>query len=174
MRGRVPPTAPAPLDEASPGRSGVGWGLWLGILAVLCLSVAGGLFLLASGDTDGGDQASGAGATSAATAPPTKDDAPSTRPSDPARPTSSQPVPTVTVTRTAQPTDLTDCGDGAFAAGTASCPFAISVAAAYRASGGSRTLTDVYSPVTELYYDLTCVGTAPTECRVGRARILIY
>ncbi len=145
------------------------------MLAVVCLSVGGGLFLLTLDRADDAGQDSVAGATHPASAPPTLEAGPSASPSDAAGPISPEPAPTITVTQTAPPpTELTDCGDGAFAAGTASCPFAITVAAAYRASGGSGTLTDVYSPVTELYYDLTCTGTAPAECRVGRARILIY
>ena len=61
-----------------------------------------------------------------------------------------------------------------FAGGTASCPFALAVAEAFRLSGGSGQLTDVFSSVTGLYYDLTCSGQAPVECVVGRARIYIY
>lgn len=67
-----------------------------------------------------------------------------------------------------------DCGGNVFAEGTASCPFAQAVAASFRSSGGSAELTDVYSPVAGVYYDLTCSGQAPVECVVGRARILIY
>lgn len=145
--------------------------VFVGILAV------GGVLLLA---TRGSDQPAAAAATKSA------DDQPQTM-----EPTT--PAPTVTVTKKAAPKPRVtvtvkpappavprapggakSCGNNVYAGGTASCPFALNVADAYRSSNGARYLYDVYSPSTGRFYDVTCDGVSPATCRVGRAIIYVY
>ena len=49
--------------------------------------------------------------------------------------------------------ELTSCGGGTYAGADTSCPFALNVEAAYSGTGGDYA----YSPVTGLWYDMTCV-----------------
>ena len=82
---------------------------------------------------------------------------------------SSNPEPTI-----APPPDSRMCSSDVFAAGTASCPFALAVAEAFRSSNGAQTLSNIYSPATGKSYDVTCRGLGPTTCQTGRATIYIY
>lgn len=65
----------------------------------------------------------------------------------------------------------TDCGGGVSANANTSCPFALSVAETYRASGGETTI-DVFSPVTDTIYTMTCTGAAPVVCRGGNNAVV--
>jgi hypothetical protein len=94
----------------------------------------------------------------------------------------SEPHPTVTVTATVVPSGAgvvapagsRMCSGQVFAAGTASCPFALVVGEAVRTSNGAGRLSQVYSPTTGKFYDVTCEGSRPTTCRTGRATIYVY
>jgi hypothetical protein len=154
-----------------PRRGGPGWLAWLALGVVGLMFVGGGLLLLFTGTGSSPDEALTSGASQTPT--PT-----------PAVTVTEEPDPAPTVTETEEkaqsedpgPTqgERKDCGESVYASGTASCPFALAVAEAFRYSGGSRYLTDVYSPVTGQYYDLSCTGLAPVTCVVGRARVSIY
>ena len=74
----------------------------------------------------------------------------------------------------AAPLDSRMCSSEVFAAGTASCPFALAAAEAFRSSNGAQTLSNIYSPVTGKSHDVTCSGLGPTTCQTGRATIYIY
>lgn len=68
---------------------------------------------------------------------------------------------------------MTDCGGGISAGASTSCPFARNVAATFADSGGSDVI-EVWSPVTERYYTMTCSGAMPTVCTGGNgARVEI-
>lgn len=165
-------------------------------LAVLLVLVIGGIaaFALLGGDdsdntaTDTSTSASTSESESTASASitPTTPTAPVTQTVTP-RPTVTvtkkpkvTPRPTVTVTKEPDPVETQeqssaiDCGNDIWADGTASCPFAGNVAQAWYDSGGASTLYDVYSPVTDQYYDLDCWGSQPVTCTVGRAIIFFY
>lgn len=68
---------------------------------------------------------------------------------------------------------MTDCGGGISAGASTSCPFARNVASTFSESGGSDVI-EVWSPVTERYYTMTCSGAMPTVCTGGNgARVEI-
>ena len=82
------------------------------------------------------------------------------------------PTPTVTVTHTepapAPVTNYQDCGSGVVAVGPTSCPFALSVADRFNASGGAYYLPNVYSPATGGTYDMYCDRSYyPVVCTGG-------
>jgi hypothetical protein len=74
-------------------------------------------------------------------------------------------VPTPTYTPSPTPSGG-GCGEGVTATGSASCPFALNIAAQYRSSPSS-VLYDVYSPVTGQTYDVSCSGSSPVTCTGG-------
>lgn len=164
-----------PTDSQS-RRSGPGWFAWVAMGALGLLLGGGALLLLFTRSGSGGDVDAAAATTLPQPAPiatVTENPTPTPAVTVTVNPT---PTPTVTVTKESggNPGSDKDCGSSVYAGGTASCPFALSVAEAFRDSGGNRFLEDVYSPVTGLYYDLTCSGQAPVTCVVGRARVSIY
>lgn len=68
---------------------------------------------------------------------------------------------------------MTDCGGGISAGSSTSCPFARNVASTFADSGGADVI-EVWSPVTERYYTMTCSGAMPTVCTGGNgARVEI-
>lgn len=64
-----------------------------------------------------------------------------------------------------------DCGGGVSVNANTSCPFGLNVADAYRASGG-ETVIEVFSPVTDRTYTMTCTGSSPVVCRGGNNAVV--
>ena len=58
------------------------------------------------------------------------------------------------------------CGDGLSVNSVTSCPFAQNVRSAYASSGGSSSI-EVYSPVTDTTYRMSCGGSVPVICTGG-------
>ena len=71
----------------------------------------------------------------------------------------------------AQP-QMTACDGNVSAAANTSCAFALNVESAYYASGGGYSTVNVYSPVTGLYYGMTCTPGVPTVCRGGNSAVV--
>jgi len=71
----------------------------------------------------------------------------------------------------AQP-QMTPCDGNVSAGANTSCAFALSVESAYYASGGGYSTVSVYSPVTGLYYGMTCTPGVPTVCRGGNSAVV--
>jgi hypothetical protein len=69
------------------------------------------------------------------------------------------------------PSSAERCREGVYAAGSASCLFAINIARSYR-ENPSPALRDVYSPVTGLYYEVGCQQGDITVCRGSRTSIV--
>jgi hypothetical protein len=65
----------------------------------------------------------------------------------------------------------TNCGGGVSVNANTSCPFGLNVAETYRASGG-QTVIEVFSPVTDRTYTMTCTGAAPVVCRGGNNAVV--
>lgn len=65
----------------------------------------------------------------------------------------------------------TDCGGGVSVNANTSCPFGLNVAETYRASGGATSI-EVFSPVTDRTYTMTCTGAAPVVCRGGNNAVV--
>lgn len=67
------------------------------------------------------------------------------------------------------------CDGGLTAGSHTSCAFASNVRSAYEQSGGSgdRTL-DVYSPVTNRTYSMTCTGGEPHVCTGGNDAAVFF
>jgi hypothetical protein len=65
----------------------------------------------------------------------------------------------------------TNCGGGVSVNANTSCPFGLNVAETYRASGGA-TVIEVFSPVTDRTYTMTCTGAAPVVCRGGNNAVV--
>lgn len=65
----------------------------------------------------------------------------------------------------------TDCGGGVSVNASTSCPFGLNVAETYRASGG-ETVIEVFSPVTDRTYTMTCTGAGPVVCRGGNNAVV--
>jgi hypothetical protein len=63
------------------------------------------------------------------------------------------------------------CGGGVSVNANTSCPFGLNVAETYRASGG-ETVIEVFSPVTDRSYTMTCTGAAPVVCRGGNNAVV--
>jgi hypothetical protein len=63
------------------------------------------------------------------------------------------------------------CGDGISVNAATSCPFARNVASEYRSSGGSSVI-EVFSPVTQRTYTMSCSGGVPTVCRGGNNAVV--
>jgi len=61
----------------------------------------------------------------------------------------------------------TSCGGNVSAGPNTTCSFALNVAAEYLTQGGGTRTVDVYSPVTNRYYSMSCVAGVPTVCRGG-------
>jgi hypothetical protein len=60
----------------------------------------------------------------------------------------------------------TPCSEGVSAGPATSCEFALNVAATYYQSGGASSI-DVYSPVTERTYRMSCTSGSPHTCTGG-------
>ena len=71
----------------------------------------------------------------------------------------------------AQP-QMTACDGNVSAGANTSCPFALNVESAYYASGGGYSTVSVYSPVTGLYYAMTCTPGVPTVCSGGNNAVV--
>jgi len=71
------------------------------------------------------------------------------------------------------PSGATSCADDVYAGPNTSCEFARNVAANYYGSGRSTNI-DVYSPVTNKNYVMTCTGSSPTVCRGGNNASVIF
>jgi hypothetical protein len=69
----------------------------------------------------------------------------------------------------------TDCGDGVFAGGNTSCPFAKNVHEAYFAVPGDSVEVEAFSPVTGQTYTMACVRTGDTvTCRGGKQAVVTF
>lgn len=62
---------------------------------------------------------------------------------------------------------MTSCGGNLSAGPGTTCAFAFNVESGYYDNGGGNSRFDVYSPVTGLYYTMTCIPGVPTVCRGG-------
>jgi cell division septation protein DedD len=71
----------------------------------------------------------------------------------------------------AQP-QTTSCDANVSAGANTTCAFALNVESAYYASGGGYSTVSVYSPVTGLYYTMTCTPGVPTVCRGGNNAVV--
>jgi septal ring factor EnvC (AmiA/AmiB activator) len=71
----------------------------------------------------------------------------------------------------AQP-QMTTCDANVSAGPNTSCAFALSVESDYYASGGGYSTVSVYSPVTGLYYTMTCTPGVPTVCTGGNNAVV--
>jgi septal ring factor EnvC (AmiA/AmiB activator) len=71
----------------------------------------------------------------------------------------------------AQP-QTTSCDANVSAGANTTCAFALNVESAYYASGGGYSTVSVYSPVTGLYYGMTCTPGVPTVCRGGNNAVV--
>jgi hypothetical protein len=71
----------------------------------------------------------------------------------------------------AQP-QMTSCDSNVSAAANTTCAFALNVESAYYASGGGYSTVSVYSPVTGLYYAMTCTPGVPSVCRGGNNAVV--
>jgi len=63
------------------------------------------------------------------------------------------------------------CGDGLSVNSATSCPFARAVRDAFEGSGGASQV-EVFSPVTQQSYTMTCSGGVPTICRGGNGAVV--
>lgn len=69
---------------------------------------------------------------------------------------------------------VTDCGDGVSAGNSAtSCPFARNVAGEWGSNGGGSSVIEVYSPVTQRFYTMTCTGSSPVRCAGGNGAVVL-
>ena len=68
---------------------------------------------------------------------------------------------------------ITSCGGNLSAGANTTCAFAYNVENSYYQSGGGYSTFAVYSPVTGLYYTMTCTPGVPTVCRGGN-NALVY
>jgi hypothetical protein len=68
---------------------------------------------------------------------------------------------------------ITSCGGNLSAGASTTCAFAYNVENSYYQSGGGYSTFAVYSPVTGLYYTMTCTPGVPTVCRGGN-NALVY
>jgi PBP1b-binding outer membrane lipoprotein LpoB len=66
----------------------------------------------------------------------------------------------------------TSCNGNVSAAANTTCAFALNVESAYYSSGGGYSTVSVYSPVTGLYYAMTCTPGVPTVCRGGNNAVV--
>src|ERR1035437_5420407 len=71
----------------------------------------------------------------------------------------------------AQP-QMTSCDGNVSAGPNTTCVFALNVESAYYASGGGYSTVSVYSPVTGLYYAMTCTPGVPTVCSGGNNAVV--
>jgi septal ring factor EnvC (AmiA/AmiB activator) len=67
---------------------------------------------------------------------------------------------------------MTSCGGNLSAGPSTTCAFASNVENNYYADGGGNSRFDVYSPVTGLYYTMTCIPGVPTVCRGGNNAVV--
>lgn len=63
------------------------------------------------------------------------------------------------------------CGDGLSVNSVTSCPFARAVRDRYESSNGASVI-EVFSPVTQRSYTMTCSGGVPTVCRGGNGAVV--
>lgn len=146
---QIRPVAPPPGKPPAPQGGGSGPSLRVilgGVLAVL--AVAGGVYAFTSLGTpsdDDGDAGNGGGNGSGKVPP-----------------------------RPQLPPYREACGNDVYAAGTASCSFSRNIAAQYRDSP-NPVLYDVYSPETELTYEVACEGSKLIKCTGGvSAKVYFY
>jgi hypothetical protein len=71
----------------------------------------------------------------------------------------------------AQP-QTTSCDGNVSAGANTTCAFALNVESAYYAAGGGYSTISVYSPVTGLYYGMTCTPGVPTVCSGGNNAVV--
>jgi hypothetical protein len=64
------------------------------------------------------------------------------------------------------------CDGNVSAGGNTTCAFAVNVESTYYRNGGGYATFDVYSPVTGLYYTMTCAPGVPTVCRGGNNAVV--
>jgi len=84
------------------------------------------------------------------------------------------PATTTGLTSTGASSAGRSCGDGVTANSVTSCPFALRVKAAYTNQGGPSV--DVYSPVTQRTYIMTCSPSAGAQvtCRGGNDAVVTF
>jgi peptidoglycan hydrolase-like protein with peptidoglycan-binding domain len=71
--------------------------------------------------------------------------------------------------------DQKDCGGGVFAGPNTSCPFAQNVREKYFSVPGDSVEIDVYSPVTQQTYTMSCVRTGDrVTCRGGNNAVVTF
>jgi ATP/maltotriose-dependent transcriptional regulator MalT len=70
------------------------------------------------------------------------------------------------------PSEVTACGGNLSAGANTTCSFAANVESTYYQSGGGFSTFDVYSPVTGLFYTMSCVPGVPTVCRGGNSAVV--
>lgn len=73
----------------------------------------------------------------------------------------------------AAPSRSGSCGDGISVNSVTSCTFAANVRDAYRSSGGSSVI-EVFSPVTQTNYTMSCSGSGPTTCSGGNGAVVTF
>jgi len=66
----------------------------------------------------------------------------------------------------------TSCNGNVSVGGNTTCAFAVNVESSYYQSGGGYSTFWVYSPVTGLYYTMTCTPGVPTVCRGGHNAVV--
>ena len=64
------------------------------------------------------------------------------------------------------------CNGNVSAGGNTTCAFALNVESTYYQYGGGYATFGVYSPVTGLYYTMTCTPGVPTVCRGGNNAVV--
>lgn len=67
---------------------------------------------------------------------------------------------------------MTACNSNVSASPNTTCAFALNVESSYYGSGGGYSTFSVYSPVTGLYYTMTCTPGVPTVCRGGNSAVV--
>lgn len=67
---------------------------------------------------------------------------------------------------------ITSCGGNLSAGPNTTCAFASNVENAYFQNGGGSSRFDVYSPITRIFYTMTCTAGVPTVCRGGNNAVV--
>jgi len=67
---------------------------------------------------------------------------------------------------------ITSCGGNLSAGPSTTCAFAFNVENAYFQNGGGSSQFDVYSPITRIFYTMTCTAGVPTVCRGGNNAVV--
>lgn len=84
---------------------------------------------------------------------------------------SSGSVPSSSYSGGGTPSYRESCGSDVYAAGSASCPFALNISAHYWSNPGAGSYR-VFSPVTGVDYDVSCSGSNPVTCTGGNNAIV--